>query len=146
MVGSLGTGNGFIKHAGVVEVENAEAEPTVATEHFPPANVIYIGNMTQSQIQQGVTSSTQTGTFLNNDPQAIRDFVSAYKSKLPEMSLSPSERQEAEAEIATVEAQLGSSKPKWGIIQASCEVLKGFLAHVGGSAIASYFKTLFPTL
>jgi hypothetical protein len=141
----LGSGIASITHEGVLEVERALGAPEKPTQHFPAFNLIHIEHMSQSQIQQGTISSTQTGTF-SADMTTIRDFVQAYKSKLSEIGLSTTDRQDAEAEIATVEAQLRSSKPKMAILKASVDVLTGFLANVASSAAVVYLKTTFPTV
>src|SRR6185437_4570001 len=48
-----------ITHHGVKEIEQARREPEKRTTHFPPINVIHIGQMTGSQIQQGTHDSVQ---------------------------------------------------------------------------------------
>ena len=51
-----------LTHAGTVEIEMALSKPDAPTAHFP-VNIIHIGQMSQSQIQQGSIGSTQSGTF-----------------------------------------------------------------------------------
>jgi hypothetical protein len=55
---SLG-GHISLKHAGVLEVEGAWNNPDQPTAHFPPANIILVGEMHGSQIQQGTIHSQQ---------------------------------------------------------------------------------------
>jgi hypothetical protein len=61
-----GLGGISITHLGVLEVERALSNPKQETEHFPPAiNVIQVGSMHGSQIQQGTIHSKQRGQFLS---------------------------------------------------------------------------------
>jgi hypothetical protein len=140
----LGSHVAATTHKGVRAVEKALAAPEEPTQYFPPVNVIYVEHMSQSQIQQGTVNSTQTGSFSASDLQAISEFVQEFKSLLSEIPLSAPDRQEAEAEIATAEAQLRSSKPKAAILKACCEVLIGFLANLAGNTAAMHLQTIFP--
>jgi len=49
-----------ITHQGIIEVEAALSHPEKPTQYFPPANIINIHNMQNSQIQQGTTQSIQS--------------------------------------------------------------------------------------
>lgn len=54
------TGSVSITHEGIMELEQGYNHPQEATTHFPPINVVNVANMSNSQIQQGVSSSSQT--------------------------------------------------------------------------------------
>jgi hypothetical protein len=51
-----------ITPAGMIVYEAAITEPDKASEAFPPINVIYAGNITNSTIQQAGNSSAQDAT------------------------------------------------------------------------------------
>ena len=107
-------------HAGVVQVERALSKPEAPTEYFPPVvNILHVQSMVGSQIQQGTHSSTQSQTVSQNDIEPIREFLTNLKQKLGDLPLKQEEREEADAEIQTVEAQLKSSKPKTAMIKIS---------------------------
>ena len=58
-IGIVG-GNISITHEGIKEIESALDNPQKSTEHFPPINVIQIGTMMNSQIQQSTKDSNQS--------------------------------------------------------------------------------------
>jgi hypothetical protein len=116
------SGGGVISltHAGVVEVEAALDNPDQGTEHFPPAgNVILIGQVYGSQIQQGTVGSQQHASFNEPDRGQLQAAAEQLRTLLPDLGLNDDDRQEAEAELGTAEIQLGSNRPKWDIIKAS---------------------------
>ena len=89
-----------ITHGGVVEIEDALANPETSTHYFPPVNIINVGSMHQSQIQQGTASSSQASEY-SFDPQVMADFLLQLNDILTKLSLSEDSRLEADAEIAT---------------------------------------------
>jgi hypothetical protein len=125
-----------LTHAGIVEVERSRTEPDQPTEHFAPFNMI-MGNITNSQIQQGTTSSVIS---LQDDPARLAadlsSFVDLVRAHLDGLDLEGPQRSEAEAELATLEAQAGSPKPKRAIVEASLVTLKELTLSVGGSVAA----------
>lgn len=56
-----------ITHEGIRAVEEALRVPETARQYFPAINIIAIGNMIESQIQQGTNDSTQTMTTKRGD-------------------------------------------------------------------------------
>ena len=130
------SGHISITHLGVAEVESALQHPDKPTHHFPAAqNIINIGTMTQSVIQQGNANSRQTVTFETDDSEAIRSFLEAFTQQLPKLQIGEGERAEAEAEINTANAQLKSPKPKQQII-ATC--LKSLLSIVEKAGVEAF--------
>jgi hypothetical protein len=103
------SGGGVISltHAGVVEVEAALHNPDQGTEHFPPAgNVILIGQMYGSQIQQGTVGSQQHASFNEPNRGQLQAAAEQLRTLLPDLGLNDDDRQEAEAELGTAEIQL----------------------------------------
>ena len=136
-----------ITHPGVKEIEEALSHPEEATEHFPPVvNIINVQNMVGSQIQQGTTGSTQTGDFSIEAVQAVRDFVDGLKAQLPQLNLEPERDAEVRADIATVEAQLVSPKPKKGIIRESFSSVRNVLEGMTGSVAATGLLEQLPSV
>jgi len=48
-----------ITHRGIVEMEAALENPDRRTDHFPPVNVMYVGQMIGSQVQQAGSGAVQ---------------------------------------------------------------------------------------
>ena len=64
LIESRALGGGIsLTHWGVKEVEQAIENPSKPTEHFLPLNIINIGTMTNSTLQQGTTNSTIKFTY-----------------------------------------------------------------------------------
>lgn len=122
-----------ITHQGIVEIESAIDKPDTSTEHFPAINYIHVEQMHNSQIQQGAHSSSQAQTVSQDRIPELKDFIQKLRSELPNLKLSASASQEAEAELATLEAQTNSSKPKMNVIKISLGALKELLMHTAGA-------------
>lgn len=130
-------GNVSITHRGVLEVEEALSRPEKPTQHFPPMNFIHIEHMENSQVQQGTYQSTQMAAFTPENLKTLNELVQKLKQELPQVALDSVKEKEAQAEIATIEAQLSSSKPKRIIIEESLKTLRAILEGAAGSAIAA---------
>jgi hypothetical protein len=61
-----------LTHAGVCAVEDTMREPNAALTYFPEINIITVGNMINSQIQQGVRNATQGVNADDGDEMNIR--------------------------------------------------------------------------
>lgn len=138
-----------ITHEGVRQVEYALGHPKEPTQYFPPAaTVINVGTMIGSQIQAGTRHSHQTGAFTTSvDADQLRSFLEALKRDLPALGLPAQERADADAEVATVEAQLGASKPKVSVIRECLTSLRAILegaaaGAVGGTLVEHLDKVL----
>jgi hypothetical protein len=131
-----GGGTIGITHNGVVEVEESLSNPRQQTEHFPPAiNIINIDQMHGSQIQQGTVGSQQHGQFLSEaDREPLQELVTTLRAVLPDAGLAEEDRLQAEAELATVEAQLSAPKPKRSFIRASLESVRDLLVPLASLA------------
>jgi hypothetical protein len=135
-----------ITHAGVLEVEAALEKPEQPTLHFPPVNFIYIAQMDRSQIQQGTTASSQTVTFGAADLEPIRQFIADLKSRLTELEIAADEQEEANLQIATMEAQLASKRPSPVIIKESLHSARKILEGGAGNLVAAAFLSQLPQL
>lgn len=125
-------------HRGVVEVERALSAPETPTTYFPPVvNILHVQNMVGSQIQQGTHNSAQTQSVALSDLDSIKNLIENLKSGLPNIPLTAEQKNEADAEVQTVEAQLKSSKPKISILQESLKTLRNLIKGVAGNALAA---------
>lgn len=125
-----------LTHAGVVEIEAASSQPDSPTEHFP-VNIIHIGQMSNSQIQQGTAGSTQSGTFASLDLAAVAEFVEGVKTMLPGLGLTGDDEAEVQTDITTIETQLSSPRPKAEIIKESLRSIRNIAEGAVGSMAAS---------
>ena len=132
---TIGGGIG-ITHHGVKEVESALANPERPTHYFPPVNIININNMVGSQISQGTIASTQTGSFQIQNIADIDEFTKKLKKHLPSIPLDAEDKKEIEADIATVETQTQSGRPKSVILKESLTSIQRILEGAGGSLLA----------
>lgn len=126
-----------ITHAGVIAVEAALTQPDEPTPYFPAVNIIQIKNMTGSQIQQGTQQSNQTVTHSTNDLEAILSFANELKGKLSELELDDETQEEVKADIATIESQAGSPRPKYAIIKECLASIRIVLEGAAGNVIAA---------
>jgi hypothetical protein len=125
-----------ITHMGIVHVENALAAPEKETQYFPPVNFIHIESMSNSQIQQGTEHSTQVFNYSSEEQNAIVELIQSIKQQLDKLELPQEKKDEADADIETIEAQINSPKPKPNIIKESLTSLKTILEGVAGNVIA----------
>lgn len=138
-----------IQHAGIKEVEEALSKPEKPTEHFPAHVTQYIINaqqITNSPIQQGTFGSTQSVSFSSDALQETSEFIELLKSHLSKLPLETEDRAEAEAEMATVQSQLSSPRPKSNIIRASIETIKNILENIPANVAANIIVANLPGL
>ncbi len=141
----MGGGIG-ITHYGVKEVEAALSNPEKPTHYFPPVNIININNMVGSNIQQGTSHSNQSGNIkLQNIPD-INKFINKLKDDLSSISLPPDDKDEIETDIATIESQTESKRPKPNIIKESLNSIKRILEGASGSILAQQLLHNLPAI
>lgn len=135
-----------LKHYGIVQVEKALSNPEEATEYFPPINIIQVGQMFQSQIQQGSVGGQQILTLNTSETAEIRAFLAELKDATHSMNLSPENQNDVAGEIATIEGQMQISKPKRSIIKESLKSLRAILEQVGASVLAAKILSILSNL
>lgn len=126
-----------ILHRGVKEIEEALYKPDRPTHYFPPANFIYIGEMRNSQIQQGSPEATQVATFNENRYEELREVIQSLNESIDQFGIDQQQKSELQADIQKIEAQISSSKPKAAIITNRLGSIKRILEGAASSAIAS---------
>jgi hypothetical protein len=136
-----------ITHLGVVEVESALQNPEKPTVHFPPVqNIIHIGTMTNSVIQQGSANSPQAVTLGDPNLQTVKEFLDAVRSQVSNLPLTAEEKQEAISDIATAAAQIDSPKPKRDILRSSLGALITILKGVSTSVVSREISAHLPAI
>lgn len=127
-----------LSHRGLKEIERARLNPKQRTTYFPPAiNVIHIGRMSQSQIQQGTSQSVQSFAIDSQiSIDSINAFIDDLKRKLNDLGLNDDDRTVVEAYVATLEPQLKSPRPDRTIINAALGSLRTVLLGATGNVIA----------
>ncbi len=135
-----------LTHYGLQEVEDAVSQPDKPTEHFPPVNILYVNQMIGSAIQQGTVGSTQSVSVDIKSLAEISRFILEVEERLEELGLDGQGKDEAQAEIHTIKAQVHSPKPKPSIIKECLESLRRILEGAAGSTIGSQLAAQIPAL
>ena len=133
-----------LSHLGVKEMEASLGQPDRPTEHFPPLSVIqhFYGDVVGSVVQTASPGATQSIGSITIDLGTVRDFVSRWEALKEDLDLEPGDAAEAEAEIATLDAQVQSPKPKHAVIRGSVRVLQELLTATGGGVAATELLNL----
>lgn len=104
-------------------------------------NQTVIHNMSQSQVQQGTTGSTQIFQGPPVDMHAVMTLVKELRALLPESGLAPDDQAEVEADLSTIEAQSKSPRPRSQIIKEALRsvrtVLEGATGGAAGAGLAA---------
>jgi hypothetical protein len=123
---------------GIEEIEKSLQSPRESTEYLPPAvSVVHIeGNNIGSPIQSSSPGAHQNASSNINIP-GIRDFIGKLKEVAPELEISDDARGELTAEIATLEAQVNSPRPKSRTISESINSVRAIMEGAGGTLTAT---------
>lgn len=114
-----------LTHKGVREVEDAMSKRDEPTEHFPAFSSVYANIVDNSSKQQGGSEDAQALTTIteNNRLEVVR-IIQSLKTWTSQLALDDDQRSEVEADIQTVETQLGSPRPKVRLIELSLQSVK----------------------
>jgi hypothetical protein len=126
-----------ITHYGVREIGEALSNPDIPTTYFPPTNLIYVGEMRNSQIQQSSPGATQTFILNKENTEQIKRILETIEKSTEELKLDSQKNADLLAEIKTLQAQFTSSNPNPTIIKEGLKSVKRILEGVAGSAIAT---------
>ncbi|MDO8998862.1 MAG: hypothetical protein Q7W45_03780 [Bacteroidota bacterium] len=135
-----------ISHAGVLEVEEALSNPNKPTDHFLPVNIINVQSMNNSVIQQGSSHSSQTVNITSKNINDLKNFISELKGSIDKLQLESVKHSELLSEIATLEAQSNSPRPKVSIIGETLVTIRSILEGVAGNIATPLFQTVLPQL
>lgn len=94
-----------------------------------------IGNMQNSQIQQHSTGPQTLN--VNNELQALIEFLSKLVSCLDSLELEEDSKNELLAEVEAIQLQANSSSPKNGIIFEGLKTIRTILEGAGGNIVAN---------
>ena len=130
---TLGGGIG-ITHDGLIEIEDSHSNPYNSTRHFLPINVINIGNMNNSAIQQGSNYSSQTINFDTDKTNDIKIILTEIEKIKEQIILESLVFDELISEMNTVNSQVNSPKPKNLILNESLKTIQSILEGVAGNA------------
>jgi hypothetical protein len=100
-------------------------------------NFISIGTMSHSTIQQASPGAVQQVHINDAEMQLLRVVATEIRRELDNLQLANDERQQVQAEVATIEAQLAAPKPKRSIIVECLTSLRTILEQVGAATIAA---------
>lgn len=124
-----------LTHWGIKEVEQALENPDKPTEHFLPINIINIGSMNNSSLQQGTTNSTINFEFTERSSAELETIINSLKDIQGGLDVSTDLQKELISEIATLESQRESPRPKRLIITESLKSIRTILESVTGNAM-----------
>lgn len=107
-------------------------------EHTAASSVVFnIGSMSHSQIQGATIGSTQVFEHSEGELDDIRDLIKELQSSVSSLGLEPEIIKELRHDIATLEAQLDSPKPKLTIIHESFRSIRNIVEGAAGSALTT---------
>ncbi len=134
-----------ITHKGIKEVDAALGSPEKPTHYFPPVNLI-MGGVHNSVIQQGTVSSEQSVTVNGNSLFDLAAFLDRVDAEAQGLKLAGRELTDLKAEVATIRAQLTSSRPKTSIVRECLLSIKRILENAAGTLVAQQLLPYIPTL
>lgn len=122
--------------------EKAKAPSSSDGITYQVQNQTVIHSMQQSQIQQGSTGSSQVFSHPSMDISNLDVLMDEIKSALETLDIGSSERAELNADLATIEAQQGSPKPRIPIIKEALRSIRAVLENAAGSGIGNAIPAL----
>jgi hypothetical protein len=111
----------------------SRSEPQPWTQYN---TAIFEGNVGQAQVQQATHSSTQSVQSAEVDVDKLARLIESLKDEVEKISVSQAIQNELRSEIATLEAQVTSPKPKHIIIKESLSTVRRILEGAGGTVAA----------
>lgn len=125
------------------QADTGSQSPLPNPAQSAPVYITQIQSVSNSQLQVGTVNSTQSGTLGGNGGiEGLREFLKVFREQLPQLGLRAADLEESEAEIATLEAQAKSNRPKPKIIVESLKTLRNVIEGTTGSLVASGLLTL----
>lgn len=124
-----------LTHWGIKEVEQVLENPDKPTEHFLPINVINIGTMANSTLQQATSHSIINFQLNETKTTALDTILKSLNDIKDSLNISKELRGELLSEIQTLEIQRQSPKPKGSIIGEALKSVRTILESVTGNAM-----------
>lgn len=122
---------------GIDYVERALAAPDQPTQYFPAINVLHIEQVIDSQIQQGTTQSQQTGEWKGPSGAELAAIAAEIRSALATARLNDAQRDDADANLETLEVQAKARRPNKTITREALASLQRIAEQVGATLIAA---------
>ncbi|MFV8630663.1 hypothetical protein ACNRDB_14440 [Ralstonia pseudosolanacearum] len=107
-----------------------EEKQLVQQQHY------HFSNVAGSQIQIGSNGATQNQTQAA-DIEALKALIEALRGALDRGDVPRESDDELRADLATLQAQAASPKPKWQIIKATASSVRAVLENAAGSIVAA---------
>ncbi|CAN7676859.1 hypothetical protein LJR029_003292 [Caballeronia sp. LjRoot29] len=111
--------------------------PTPAPVAYYAQNQTVIHSMQQSQVQQATTDSTQTFVQAPPDLVAVSALMARLREQLDALNMPAEARGEVEADIATIEAQAKSPRPRFAIIRETMYSMRSVIEQAAGSVVGA---------
>lgn len=108
-----------------------EEKQIVQQQHY------HFQDVNGSQIQIGSERANQTMTQTNGDMSAVLALIDLLHDSIEREHIAEDARNELQAELATLQAQAASPKPKWPIIKATVSSIKAILENTAGGMLAT---------
>ena len=108
-----------------------QEKQTVQEQHY------HFGDVSGSQIQIGSNGSHQTQTQTGGDTAALSALIEVLREVIQQGRLEAEAREELQAELATLQAQAASPKPKRAIIKATAGSIKAVLENAAGGVLSA---------
>jgi hypothetical protein len=100
-------------------------------------NVLHIEQVINSQIQQGTSHSQQIGTWQGLSGEQLVSLVAEIRTAFAAAALSADQRADADAHLATLEAQSKAAKPNQSIVREALKSLRTVAEQVAATLIAA---------
>ena len=125
-----------ISHKGIQVVET-ESDPDTPTDQSPSISIIAIDKMIGSQIQQASPEATQVVAIGEDRYEELKEIIQSLKDYIDQLGIEPQQKDDLQAEIQTIDAQMSSSKPKAAIITECLGSIRVIIEGATGSLLAS---------
>lgn len=125
-----------LTHQGIKEYEQALDNPDEKTQHFLPVNVINIGTMNNSSLQQGTHHSTISQHLQQSEAGDLKELIQKIEALQASIQLSVEQQEEWASEMETLRSQQRSPKPKSVIIAEALKTIRNLAEGVAGNALA----------
>lgn len=96
----------------------------------------FFGEVRDTQVQQATGESNQQYANKTADTEALLAIIKLLRDRMDELGLEEDQKEEVRADLATIESQAGSPKPKQSIIRESLKSVRSILEGAGGGAVA----------
>jgi hypothetical protein len=133
-----------INGAGIEVIENAQRHPDQPSPSFPSVtynivnNTMNVGTALNSPLQQAGPASalTQTIAYSSQELADLSRLVVEFERHINELEIDPQQKQRAEAQIATLKAQL-TDEPDPVIVKQAGRTLRNITEGAIGSLVAA---------